>query len=371
MNHTLALSLHAARRRLKIVFAAALGLSLCATAPLSAMAQDATQVVRIAVVAWSSGGKTQYAGASALIDADKSLENALAARHIKLQWVPVSTAAVGTLVNEGFASGTIDFAGYGDLPSVVANAAGTRTKLIVPGGVGSNTYLVVPENASAKSILDLKGKRIALNRGRPWEVSFNKLLAANGLKLADFRIFNLDPQAGAAAVAAGRVDGFFTLADAWSLADKHVGKIIWSTKNAPDDWKMRAELWGDARFVAQHPDITQIVADAYVRAAWWISQPQNRDAFVKILSASGQPESVIRREYDGEQTSWKQQWAPLFTPALNAHYRDVAAYSAQARLASTPVDVNSLLAPQFVASALKSLKLENYWSGDTTNVAKQ
>ncbi|NIE63377.1 PhnD/SsuA/transferrin family substrate-binding protein [Burkholderia sp. Ax-1719] len=371
MNHTLALSLHAAKRRLKIAFAAALGLSLAAAAPVSAMAQDTPQVVRIAVVAWSSGGKTQYAGASALIDADKSLKNALAARHIKLQWVPVSTAAVGTLVNEGFASGTIDFAGYGDLPSVVANAAGTRTKLIVPGGVGSNTYLVVPENSSAKSILDLKGKRIALNRGRPWEVSFNKLLAANGLKLSDFRIFNLDPQAGAAAVAAGRVDGFFTLADAWSLADKHVGKIIWSTKNAPDDWKMRAELWGDARFVAQHPDITQIVADAYVRAAWWISQPQNRDAFVKILSASGQPESVIRREYDGEQTAWKQQWAPLFTPALSAHYRDVAAYSAQARLASTPVDVNSLLAPQFVANSLKSLKLDNYWSSDATNVAKQ
>ncbi len=361
--------LHAATRHLKFAAATLVGAALVGGLPASAAAQGAPSVVRIAVVAWSSGGKTQYAGASALIDANKSLEKALAAHHIKLQWVPVSTAAVGTLVNEGFASGAIDFAGYGDLPAVVANAAGTRTKLIVPGGVGSNTYLVVPENSTAKSIVDLKGKRIALNRGRPWEVSFNKLLAANGLKLSDFRIFNLDPQAGAAAVAAGRVDGFFTLADAWSLTDKHVGKIIWSTKTAPDDWKMRAELWGDAHFVAQHPDITQIVADAYVRAAYWISQPQNRDAFVKILSASGQPESVVRREYEGDRLDWKDQWAPLFTPALSAHYRDVAAYSAQARLASAPVDVNSLLAPQFVANALKSLDLEHYWTSDAPSVA--
>ena len=83
--------------------------------------------------------------------------------------VPVSTAAVGTLVNEAFTNGSIDFAGYGDLPSVVVNASGTHTRLIVPGGVGSNTYLVVPAGSTAKSIVDLKGKRIALNRGRPWK----------------------------------------------------------------------------------------------------------------------------------------------------------------------------------------------------------
>ena len=84
------------------------------------------------------------------------------------------------------------------------------------------------------------------------EVTFSKLLAENGLKLSDFKIYNLDPQAGAAAVAAGRVDGFFTLSDAYSLVDKQVGKIIWSTKTAPDDWKMRAEL-GVRRFRAALP----------------------------------------------------------------------------------------------------------------------
>jgi sulfonate transport system substrate-binding protein len=346
-----------------------------AFAPLvisTAHAEDAPKVVRIAVVAYANGGKTQYAGASALIDADKSLEKALAQRGIALQWVPVSTAAVGTLVNEAFTSGSIDFAEYGDLPSVVVNASGTHTKLIVPGGVGSNAYLVVPAGSNARSIADLKGKRIALNRGRPWEITFGKLIAANGLKLSDFRIVNLDPQAGAAAVAAGRVDGLFTLSDAYPLVDKQVGKIIWSTKSAPDDWKMRAELWASDDFVRRYPQITQLVATAYVRAAWWISQPQNRDAFVKILSASGQPESVVRREYDNEKLPWKDQWSPLFTPALTTHYRDVAAYGQQARLISAPVDVSSLLAPQFVSAALRELGIEHYWdSNGAANVASR
>ncbi|MEF1435385.1 hypothetical protein QWU86_11185, partial [Neisseria gonorrhoeae] len=115
--------------------------------------------------------------------------------------------------------------------------------------------------------------------------------------------------------------------------DKQVGKIIWSTKEAPDAWKMRAELWASDDFVRQYPDVTQLVATAYVRAAYWISQAQNRDVFIKILSASGQPENVVRREY---------------------------------------VDVNSLLAPQFVNNALKELKLEHYWDASaTTNVANR
>jgi sulfonate transport system substrate-binding protein len=80
----------------------------------------------------------------------------------------------------------------------------------------------------------------------------------------------------------------------------------------------------------------------------------------------------VRREYDDEKLPWKDQWTPLFTPSLSAHYRDVSAYSQQAKLTSGGVDVNSLLAPQFVNNALKELKLERYWDASaTTNVANR
>ena len=72
----------------------------------------------------------------------------------------------------------------------------------------------------------------------------------------------------------------------------------------------------------------------------------------------------MRREYADEATPWKDQWAPLFTPALTGHYRDVIAYSRQAGLTSTPVDVNALLAPTFVSTALKQLGADGYWRTD-------
>ena len=168
---------------------------LLPAALLTAQAQAAEpQTVRIATVAYANAGKTIFNGPSYVMDRDKWLEQQLAQRNIKLQWVPAATASVGTFVNEEFANRRIDFAFYGDLPSIIANASGVSTQLIVPGGSGNNVYLVVPPGSSAKSIADLKGKRIALHRGRPWELSFAKLLDANQLRFDDFRIFNLNPR---------------------------------------------------------------------------------------------------------------------------------------------------------------------------------
>ncbi|GHD63946.1 PhnD/SsuA/transferrin family substrate-binding protein [Jeongeupia chitinilytica] len=342
--------------------------ALLALLPALASAADAVREVRISTISYATGGKTSYSGVSGLIAQQGDLEKALAKRGVKLTWVPVSTAAVGPQINEAFANRRIDFAGYGDLPSVIANASGIRTKLLVPGGT-STTYLVVPANSTARSITDLKGKRIALHRGRPWEFPFLQLAQANRLGQNDFKLVNLNPQAGAAALSSGSVDAFFTLSDAWLLVDKGVGKIIWNSKQSPESWQMRAELWGASEFVAANPAISQLVVDAYVKAAHWASLEQNRDAYLRLQSASGLPESVLRRDYDGDATAWKQRASPLFTDALAAHYRDVARYAKGAKLTGSDVDMPATFEPRFVDAALKSLGLTQFWTD--TKVARQ
>jgi sulfonate transport system substrate-binding protein len=319
-------------------------------------------VIRIAAVAIQTGGKTSFFGAAGYVSQDKEFSAELEKRHIGIEWVPASSVAVATLVNEAFASHRIDFAFYGDLPSVILNASGIQTRLVAPGNLGNNVYLVVPPGSTAKSIMDLKGKRIALNRGRPWEISFGKLLAANGLKFTDVKVVNLNPQAGASALVAGSVDGFFTLDDAFLLADKGLGRIIWSTKGAPLDWKMRAELWGTQEFVQRHPDLTQLLVNADLRAVRWISEDKNRAAYIKSTAESyGYPESVIQRETDEQQISWKEFWSPRYTPSITQHYAAVVDYAHTTGLIRNPVDVNALIAPTFVNSGLKQLGLGDYW----------
>lgn len=353
-------SLSSTRRRLA-------GLLLLAAPVLALQAQPAEPLpdaLRIAVVSRTApSGKTLFSGSSALVAEQGWLAAELGKHGVKLQWVPVTTNSVAVQVNEAFANKSIDFAQYGDLPSIIANASGLRTQLVVPGGSMNNTYLVVPANSTAKSIKDLKGKKIALHRGRPWEFPFSRLLAANGMTPKDVRILNLNPQAGASAVASGNADAFFTLSDAFLLEDKKVGKIIWSSKQAPQDWKMRAELWGDSAFLKKYPQLAQLVATAYVKAHQKVAGEHGRAAYIDHEVAAGHERRLIEREWEGDNTKWTERWAPLFTPALRAHYAAGAAYAQQARLIGRPLDTSTLYAPQFVEQALVQLGLQNYWAG--------
>jgi sulfonate transport system substrate-binding protein len=228
---------------LVLTAAAVLGLSRARHAE----ADMAPRVVRISTGNTFLNGKRVFTGLQAVI-VERNLFAELERRNVKVEWVPIAGAQTGPLINEGFANGSIDVAGYGDLPSIIANAEGVKTKLIVPTGRGSETYLLVPNDSTARSLADLKGKRIAIHRGRPWELPLSRLIDSLGLSYADFEILNLNTDAGAAALAAKKVDALYTI-NAHLLVQKGAGKIIWSTDQAPADWKMRAELWASAAFV--------------------------------------------------------------------------------------------------------------------------
>jgi len=331
-----------------------------------ARAADSAKEVRIATVAYNVNGKIGFNGSAAIVEKQGWLKDELAKQGVKLTWVPVTAQSVGVTINEAFANKSIDFAGYGDLPSVILNSGGVETRIVVPGGRGNNVYLVVPLNSTVKSLADLKGKRIALHRGRPWEITFARYVESNGLKFSDFKISNLNPGAGAAALAAGNVDAFVTLSDAYQLEDKKIGKIIWSTKSSAQDWKMRAELWGAKNFIAQNPAITQAVATAYVKAAHWTSQQANFDEYLKIANQNGQPEDVFRREYSDDSVAWKSRWSPLFDDLVTDHYANAAQYSRKANLIRNDLNTSQLFEPRFLNAALKALKLEDYWQSRKT-----
>lgn len=337
----------------------------------SAQAAEALpKVVRIAAVSYTINGKTVFMNSDLLVK-EGGLEEALKQKGVKLQWVPAATASVGPIINEAFANGSIDFAAYGDLPPIILNASRPVSQLVAPWGRNGNSYLVVPANSAAKSIDDLKGKRIALHRGRPWEIAFANLIESKGYTIKDFKIVNVNPQVGSAALASNSVDAYFGLNDAYNLVDKKVGRIIWSTKNAPPDWKLMGGLWGRNAFVQQYPELTQTIVNAYVRANYWVAQESNRDRYFHEYAAQVQPESVLRRDYEQDNVAWKDRWTPLYDQSLYDHYRRAVAYARKSGLIAKEVDLDKLLNPRFTNQALKELNLESYWSGGSVQAQRQ
>lgn len=343
---------------LTVTLAGALALSGCS----NAAGDNAVKIVNIASIASPYQGEQVYNGLTGVVLEQGWLKAELAKRNVQLNFVPVPTAVGGPLINEGFSAKRIDFASYGDFPAIIAVAGGVPLKLVAPLGGGQNVYLVVRKGLQASTLADLKGKKIALHRGRPWELPFSKLVDANGLKLDDFSIVNINPSATPAALASGSVDAAVLLSDGLLAEQKGIGKVIWSTAQAPADWKMRAELFARSDFVDANPEITQLVVSAFVRAAAWSSKDENRSQVIAKASRGFLPEDILAKDYAADGLPWHERFSPVFHPDVAEHYRAVADYALERNLIRKPVDTAKLLDDRFVAKALEDLNLQTYWA---------
>ncbi len=327
--------------------------------------------VTIASIAYPYKGEQVFNGLTGVVVQQGWLKEQLAKKGVTLNFTPVPTAVGGPMINEGFSGKRIDFAAYGDFPAIIAAAGGVPLKIVAPVGQGQDVYIVVRKGLKARSITDLKGLKIALHRGRPWELPFSKLLDANGLKLKDFKIVNINPAATPAALESGSVDAAVLLSDGLLVEQRGIGHVIWSTKQAPADWKMRAELFARSAFVEENPELTQLVVEAYVRAAAWSSEEKNRAEVIQVASRGALPVEIIAKDYADTGLAWKERFSPLFSPAVRSHYRSVADYALVHGLIRSKVDVDSLFDDRFVKQALHDLKLESFWAGDATPAKPQ
>jgi len=325
--------------------------------------EPAEKVVDIAGIVSPKNGANEFIGGLAQIQKDGWLDAELAKKGWKARWVPVPPSVGGPVVNEGFAAKTIDMAAYGDLPSVIAMAGGVNLKLVVPSRAGSNIYLAVGRDSTARTLRDLKGKRIALHRGRPWEAGFARYVQSQGMTLDDFKIINVNAVAGQAALTGGKVDAIVLIqAEPYVLEEKGLARVLWSTKDAPESWKMVAGTFARKDFIDAHPDIVQIVVNAFVRQARWSSEEKHRDTVLSWGTLGGTPLKAVIRDAENNQLPWRQRYSPLPGREIQDHFDFVADYAAQTGLTRSKVDVSHLIDRSYVDKAIRDLKLEGWWT---------
>jgi sulfonate transport system substrate-binding protein len=276
---------------------------------------------------------------------------------VKISWQVIKGAGPG--VNEAFANRQIDVALYGDFSAIIGRAAGIETTILLGAGRGSASYLTVPTGSTAKSITDLVGKRIGIHKGRPFELAFANLIAANGLKYTDFRIFNLTPQDGLSALSAGSIDALYGT-DGPLAEISHSGRNIWSTTEADPHWSFTAEIFAATDFVRKYPAATQRLVNVLVKAAAEVSKEQNRDAYLDFFARAGSTPDVVRRHWAGIALIERNN--PLLDPFLREHYRRAAAFAKDRGLIRREVpDLDGWFEPRFLTTALTTLGLASHW----------
>src|SRR5205823_10317716 len=105
----------------------------------------------------------QKYGTLTLLKARGDLERRLAPQGIAVAWTEFPA---GPQLLEGLNVGSIDFGTVGEAPPIFAQAAGAN--LVYVGNEPPSPHseaIVVPKGSSLRSLADLKGKKIALNKG--------------------------------------------------------------------------------------------------------------------------------------------------------------------------------------------------------------
>jgi sulfonate transport system substrate-binding protein len=277
---------------------------------------------------------------------------------IKLSWFFFKGA--GPAVNEAFATGQLDFAIQGDLPQVIARAAGLKTKQLMANGAHAPTYLAVPPDSDIKTIKDLKGRKVSLFRGTNNHLAVVKVLAANGLTERDVQFINMDGAAANAALATKEIDGAFGNFDLLLLADQGLAKIAYATKGDNPAFERQGTIIALEDFVTAHPDVTGRIIKAFVKAAQWSSQEEHRDEIFEIWAKSGRPASIYRDDFAGQTLKYRN--SPLLDPFFIEQYRVQAQQAKEYGLIRRDISVDGWFEPQFLDAALKELGLEKYWT---------
>jgi sulfonate transport system substrate-binding protein len=177
------------------IVSAVLSISIVAAAVSSSYGQD--KVVRI--------GFQKY-GKLVLLKSKGTLENKLKSAGYKVVWTEFPS---GPPLLEALNVGAIDFGNTGEAPPIFAQAAGAPIQYVAyepPAPKGE--AILVPKDSKLNSVADLKGKKIALNKGSNVYYLLVKALEKAGVKYSEVEPVFLAPADARAAFERGAVDAW-------------------------------------------------------------------------------------------------------------------------------------------------------------------
>lgn len=277
--------------------------------------------------------------------------------NVKIEWTFFKGA--GPAVNEGFANDHLDFAYQGDLPSLIGRATGLKTKYLLASGARKPLYLAVAKDSGISKIEDLKGRKVALQRGTNGHLAAIKILEAHGLKERDVQVVNLDGAATVAALTSKDIDAAFGDTQLINLAANGSADVIYTTKGEDPRFGRNAGIIAREAFIDAHPEITQRVVDAFVKAAQWSSDEPNRAALFELWHKSGTPVPILEEYFSKDTLAYRN--SPLIDDLLVSQYKEQAVKSKEFGLVRRDVELNGWFEPKYLKNALERLKLEKFW----------
>jgi len=194
-----------------------------------------------------------------------TLEKRLAPLGVSVKWTEFTA---GPVQLEALNVGSIDFGDVGEAPPIFAQAAGAPLAYVgatVPRP--QSEAVLVPKGSAIKTVADLKGKKIALNKGSNVHYFIVKLFEKHGLAFADLNLVYLPPADARAAFEKGSVDAWVIWDPFLAAAEKSLDARVLA--DATGVVGNRAYYFSSLDYVAKNADVLAIAIEELNKVDVW------------------------------------------------------------------------------------------------------
>ena len=285
------------RRSLVALFAAAIS--------FGAITQAQAETLRI--------GYQKY-GTLVLLKAKGSLEKRLAEQGIEVQWTEFPG---GPQLLEGLNVGSIDFGTTGEAPPIFAQAAGADLLYVAhePPAPRSEAILL-PKNSPIQSVSELKGKKIALNKGSNVHYLLVRALEDAGLKYSDIQPVYLPPADARAAFERGSVDAW-VIWDPFQAAAEH--QLQARTLRNGEGLVANHQFYLAAKpYAEKHPDVVSVLVEEIRGIGEW-TRANSAEATAQVAPLLGLSPEITRTAVERQAYG-----AQLITPDVVEAQQQIA-----------------------------------------------
>lgn len=220
----------------------------------------------------------QKYGTINLLKGQNTLEKELKPLGYQVEWTEFPG---GPQLLEALNVGSIDFGHTGEAPPIFAQAAGAPLVYYANEPVNpKGEAIIVPKDSPIKSVKDLKGKKIALNKGSNVHYLLVKALEANGLKYEEVEKAFLPPSDARAAFEKGAVDAWVIWDPFLAEAQQKTGARI--LQDGKDLVENREFFLASKSFAKENPEVLDVIFKELGKAEKWVNT--NREEAAEFLA---------------------------------------------------------------------------------------
>ncbi|MDT8990267.1 sulfonate ABC transporter substrate-binding protein [Curvibacter sp. APW13] len=222
-----------------------------------------------------------------ILKARGTLEKRLAPLGVSVTWTEFNA---GPVQLEALNVGSIDFGDVGEAPPIFAQAAGAP--LVYAGATVPRPQLeaiVVPKDSPIKTVTDLKGKRVAYNKGSNVQYFLAKLLQKQGLQYNDVQHIHLPPPDARAAFEKGAIDAWIIWDPFLAAAQKTLdARLLVDAKGVVNN---RGYYFTSREFATKNTDVLKIAIEEINAIDTWASKNQ-KEAAAELSKVLGLDKSI-------------------------------------------------------------------------------